>query len=110
MQSIENYSINVNKHSFRFNSAHFLVKPWESLHGHNYKVALKIKSNQKYFLPHKINLGNNQLKDGMVLDFTFISPFLTKICNELHHKILIPNACELLLIKYDQNFVFIEEK
>lgn len=49
-KNIEYFSINVKKDSFRFNSAHFLLEPLEPLHGHNYRVALKIKG---YFFQNK---------------------------------------------------------
>jgi 6-pyruvoyl-tetrahydropterin synthase len=39
----EYFSINLKNSSFRFNAAHFLLEPLESLHGHNYRATLKIK-------------------------------------------------------------------
>ena len=43
--SFENgyFSMNLKNSDFRFNSAHFLLKPLEPLHGHNYRATLKIK-------------------------------------------------------------------
>ena len=40
------YSVNVAKGYFKFNSAHFICADdlIENLHGHNYKVSIKIKS------------------------------------------------------------------
>lgn len=37
------FSLTLKNSAFRFNSAHFLLQPLEPLHGHNYRVALKIK-------------------------------------------------------------------
>lgn len=36
------FELSVKNKSFRFNSAHFLTNPSEPLHGHNYRVKIKL--------------------------------------------------------------------
>lgn len=64
---------------FKFNSSHFVTYEGfrENLHGHNYKVSIKLIAAQ---------LDSN----FMVTDFDNVKPVMTQICNELKHCLLIP--------------------
>ena len=73
------YAIKVYKQYFNFASSHFLIfkdGTREPLHGHNYRVKLK---------------GDAcQLEADMVFDFLDIKPIVREVCDELDHKLLIP--------------------
>ncbi len=88
----EEYGIELEKY-FKFNSSHFVVyKDWnEPLHGHNYKVSLKLKSK-------KLN------DEFMVFDFDFIKPIANEICKDLKHCLLLPkNNPSLKIEEEDTN-------
>jgi len=74
----EEYGIELEKY-FKFNSSHFVIykNSTEPLHGHNYKVSLKLKSK-------KLN------EEFMVFDFDLIKVIATEICNNLKHCLLLP--------------------
>lgn len=81
------FEISVKKENFRFNSAHFISSISESLHGHNYTV--------------KVNLiGENKLINGMLMDFTELSPLIQEICNKIHQKVILP--------KFSTDFCLVE--
>ena len=42
-QEKDHFELSIKNHHFRFNSAHFLTNPAEALHGHNYRVKIKLK-------------------------------------------------------------------
>lgn len=60
----------------------------EPLHGHNYRVSLKGEA--------------PQLDNDMVFDFLDIKPIVRDLCNELDHRLLLPESNPLLKI-FDQN-------
>lgn len=74
----EEFGIELEKY-FKFNSSHFVIynNSHETLHGHNYKVSMKIKSKK---------LSN----EFMVYDFDCIKVFGNEICNDLKHCLLLP--------------------
>ena len=75
-----NYSIKVYKQYFNFAASHFLIfddGTREPLHGHNYRVMLKGEV--------------SELKGDMVFDFLDIKPVVREVCNNLDHKLLLPN-------------------
>jgi len=74
----EEYGIELEKY-FKFNSSHFVVykDSTETLHGHNYKVSIKLISK-------KLN------EEYMVFDFDYIKDIATNICNNLKHCLLLP--------------------
>lgn len=41
-KSKDRFEIAIKSQHFRFNSAHFLTHPAEPLHGHNYRVKIKL--------------------------------------------------------------------
>lgn len=46
----------------------------------------------------------------MLLDFTYISPIVKNLCDELHQKILLPFKSDKLEFKIDGNFIETFEK
>ena len=90
-----NFSIKVYKQYFNFASAHFLVfgdGTREPLHGHNYRVAVTGHA--------------PELSADMVFDFLDIKPIVRVLCDELDHKILLPqNNPHLSFIHEGQNVV-----
>ncbi|MFX0107030.1 MAG: 6-pyruvoyl tetrahydropterin synthase family protein [Candidatus Hodarchaeota archaeon] len=69
-----------------FSSAHFVVGAdySESLHGHNYKVELKL-------------IGQLN-EEGMVLDFRDVKKKVIKVCKELDHKVILPSGSSRIYI------------
>jgi len=83
----ESFGVELEK-SFKFNSSHFIVYKGfrESLHGHNYKVSIKMTA--------------NKLNDSYyVLDFDIIKEIATKLCSSLKHYILLPKLNPYITIK-----------
>jgi len=82
------YSIKVYKQNFNFACSHFLIfadGSREPLHGHNYRVAVE---------------GTSEALDrDMVFDFLDIKPVVRDICQDLDHKLLLPNKHPKLKIK-----------
>ncbi len=88
----ESFAINVFKQYFNFACAHFLVfenGEREPLHGHNYKVSLRGET--------------KELEKDVVIDFLDIKPLVRKCCDELDHKLLIPEKNLHLTIRSDKN-------
>ncbi|CRG93857.1 6-pyruvoyltetrahydropterin synthase, putative [Plasmodium gallinaceum] len=77
--------------SFSFNCAHFIAYKGfkEKLHGHNYKVSLKMK-------------GSIQ-NDGYVIDFSILKDVIKKICKELDHRFILPIYSDVLKIEKVNN-------
>ena len=77
---MEHYSIRVEKEYFNFAASHFMMFPdgsREPLHGHNYRVRLKGQG--------------ERLQGDVVLDFLHIKPIVKELCDQLDHKLLMPN-------------------
>jgi 6-pyruvoyltetrahydropterin/6-carboxytetrahydropterin synthase len=68
----------VDKESLGFAAAHFSVLEGgsESLHGHNYRVALRATGRIR--------------TDGTVIDFAALKSALRAACTELDHRMLVP--------------------
>lgn len=95
----ETYSIRVYKEYFNFAAAHFMMfedGTREPLHGHNYRVQLKGKA--------------ETLSGDMVFDFLDIKPVVRKICDELDHKLLLPQENALLESHIDDENVKLKTK
>ncbi len=75
---------------FKFNSSHFVAYEGfrEPLHGHNYKVSIKIKAS---------HLNSS----GYVMDFGDITIIMKKICSNLNHCLLLPQHNKWLKITQD---------
>jgi 6-pyruvoyltetrahydropterin/6-carboxytetrahydropterin synthase len=80
---MEEYSIEFTEY-FKFNSSHFVLYKGfrEPLHGHNYKVSLKLTS---------ANLN----EVGVILNSDNLIEIMNNICKNLKHKLLLPanNSC-----------------
>ncbi len=83
---MEIFGVEMEKY-FKFNSSHFVIydKFRETIHGHNYKVSLKIKSrklSECYY----------------VIDFGDLKKIMENICKELNHCILLPKLNKFIKI------------
>jgi 6-pyruvoyltetrahydropterin/6-carboxytetrahydropterin synthase len=82
---MERWSIELEKESFKFSAAHFLIFPdgsAERLHGHNYRVFVEIAAALTRF--------------GLVLDFKMVKPVVREICDELDEHWLVPGQHPVL--------------
>ena len=85
------YSIEVKHPSFKFNSAHFIAisngcKYRERLHGHNYRVSVRV-------------FGSSELQNGYVMDFKEIKDAVRILCAELDERFLCPMLSNALQIQ-----------
>ena len=73
---------------FKFNSSHFVAYEnfREPLHGHNYKVSIKIKAKQ-------LN------SSFYVVDFDIVKTLMNKICENLKHCLLVPKFNKFIKIE-----------
>ncbi len=80
----EQYQVFVSKDYFKFNAAHFMAYPGfrERLHGHNYRVAVRIEG----------ELGS----DGYVIDFGDIKRAARVICDEINERVIVPRFSDCL--------------
>jgi 6-pyruvoyl-tetrahydropterin synthase len=88
---METYSVELEK-KFNFAAAHFVAYKGfrENLHGHNYKVSIKITA-------RKLNEKNNY-----VIDFGEIRDILPMICKSLKGVLLIPKYNPINILTQDQ--------
>ncbi len=79
---------------FKFNSSHFVVYEGfrEPLHGHNYKVSIKVKSEK---------LNNSYY----VIDFDDIKDIMNEICQSLKHCLLLPRNNKFIKITEENGSV-----
>jgi 6-pyruvoyltetrahydropterin/6-carboxytetrahydropterin synthase len=87
IDSSSHYTLNVFKEYFNFAASHFLIfkdGTREPLHGHNYRVRVKLKA--------------PLLQHDMVIDFLDIKPLIRQICQEFDHKLLLPGENDGLMI------------
>ncbi len=76
---MERWSIELEKESFKFSAAHFLIFPdgsAERLHGHNYRVYAEVDAALSRF--------------GLVIDFTMVKPVIREMCDELDEHWIVP--------------------
>jgi 6-pyruvoyltetrahydropterin/6-carboxytetrahydropterin synthase len=76
---MERWSIELEKESFKFSAAHFLIFPdgsAERLHGHNYRVFLEVGAELSSF--------------GLVIDFQRIKPLVRRLLQTLDERLLLP--------------------
>lgn len=77
--AMERWSIELQKESFKFSAAHFLIFPdgsAERLHGHNYRVFLEVRAELSPF--------------GLVIDFQRIKPVVRELLGTLNEHLLLP--------------------
>jgi len=79
---LENYSVTVVN---EFSAAHFITEISEGLHGHNFKVVVKVSG----------DLNEN----FMVLDFRDVEAALDEICEEMDHRVIVPGRSKNITIK-----------
>lgn len=76
---MEQWSIEVDKEKLKFSAAHFLIFPdgtAECLHGHNYRVYVKINA--------------PLCEHGLVFDFKKVKPIIQNLVDALDEQWLIP--------------------
>lgn len=80
------FEVYVSKDTFKFNAAHFVAYKGfrERLHGHNYKVAVRLLGSRK--------IG----PDGYVLDFGCVKAVTKKICKDLNEHFLCPMRSDVM--------------
>eukprot|EP00980_Cylindrotheca_fusiformis_P003139 scaffold721_cov131-Cylindrotheca_fusiformis.AAC.29 len=80
------FEVYVSKEDFKFHAAHFVAfKGYrERLHGHNYKVGVRV-------------LGSRKIAaDGYVVDFGNIKKVTRKVCKELNEHFICPTLSDVL--------------
>lgn len=80
------FTLRVAKEALKFSAAHFIAYPGfrESLHGHNYAVAVTVEG----------ALG----PDGYVMDFGLVKQAAKSLCDELDERTLIPMRSDALTV------------
>jgi 6-pyruvoyl-tetrahydropterin synthase len=93
---MEIFGVELEKY-FDLHSSHFVAYDnfREPVHGHNYKVSLKIKS-------------KNLSPCCLVVDFGDLKKILVKICDELNNCVLLPKFNKYLKITENNNNYNIE--
>lgn len=87
------FEITLAKPSFKFNCSHFIAYRGyrERLHGHNYRVALKLT-------------GSDSLSvDGYLLDFGILKRVVNAICEDMDEYFLVPIKSDVLNINTASN-------
>jgi len=85
---ITNFELNVSKETFKFNAAHFVAYSGfrERLHGHNYRVSLRL-------------LGARTIcNDGYLLDFGDMKKVVKNVCRDLNEFFLCPVLSDVMQI------------
>lgn len=85
-------ALNLFKQNFKFSSAHFLVfdqKRAERLHGHNYKVRVKVGA------PLNFDLG----EQGFFIDFNVLKEIIRKRLELWNEKVLLPARHKEMIFK-----------
>lgn len=83
------YSLYLKKENFKFSSSHFTIfdaNHAEALHGHNYRVGVRI-----IFADVKKDIE-------MKYDFNLLKKMILELCNALDEKVLIPEKSPYLTI------------
>ena len=81
------FGVHISKDSLKFTAAHFIAfKGYrERLHGHNYRVGLKVWG----------SVG----EDGYVVDFNVVKTALRGLCKKINQHVLIPTRSDVLTLK-----------
>ena len=89
------FEVYVSKDTFKFNAAHFVAfeNYRERLHGHNYKVGVRL-------------IGERQIgADGYLIDFGNVKAVTKRICKRLNEHFLCPMHSNVLDISVDETRV-----
>lgn len=92
---MERWSIELEKESFRFSAAHFLIFPdgsAERLHGHNYRVYLEVRAELSRF--------------GLVIDFQRVKPVVHALLETLDERLLLPGEHHELRVREEGEDAF----
>jgi dihydroneopterin triphosphate aldolase (PTPS-III) / 6-pyruvoyltetrahydropterin synthase len=92
------FEVYVSKDTFKFNAAHFVAFEGyrERLHGHNYRVGVRL-------------LGQRQIgADGYLIDFGNVKKVTQQVCKRLNEHFLCPMYSNVLTIVADDESVRIE--
>lgn len=83
------FEVFVEKDTFKFNAAHFVAFEGyrERLHGHNYRVGVRLQGNRTHIGP-----------DGYVIDYGNIKKVCKDICKDLNEHFLCPMYSDVLHI------------
>lgn len=81
----EEMSVYVSKESFKFNAAHFIAYKGfrERLHGHNYRMSVRMK-------------GDRIGTDGYVIDFGVMKKMAKDICKRMNEHFIVPTRSDVL--------------
>ena len=85
---MERWSIDLDKESFRFSAAHFLIFPdgtSERLHGHNYRVRVEVAAALS--------------AHGLVIDFRRVKPVVRDLLGELDEHWIVPGLHPVLRVE-----------
>jgi 6-pyruvoyltetrahydropterin/6-carboxytetrahydropterin synthase len=85
---MKRFGVRVYKEHFNFAASHFLIfadGTREELHGHNYKVRVKVRG--------EVGPGD------MVIDFCRLKPIVKRFCDEVDHFLILPSENERLEVK-----------
>jgi len=87
------FEVNVSKDTFKFNAAHFVAYNGfrERLHGHNYRLSVRILGNRK--ISH----------DGYLLDFGDLKKVVKDFCKTLNEHFICPMYSDVITITEDDN-------
>lgn len=89
------FGIKVYKQYFNFSASHFLIfkdGTREPLHGHNYRV--------------EVRGDGHELDSDMVFDFLHLKPIVRALCQELDHKLILPQNNSFLSISIENNHLW----
>ena len=92
------FEVFVSKADFKFNCAHFIAYKGfrERLHGHNYKVSVKI-------------VGSDTInEDGYVIDFGDIKKEVRNLCTSLNEHFICPMKSKDMIIKEQDGQIYLE--
>jgi 6-pyruvoyltetrahydropterin/6-carboxytetrahydropterin synthase len=89
------YRVSVTKDYLVFSSAHFITfagHRCEALHGHNYRVGVTLD-------------GELDADDWYVIDFSVLKQIVRRVCDEIDHKVLLPQSNPKLTVTDDAGVV-----
>ncbi len=91
------FILTLSKEYFKFSSAHFTIfndSELECLHGHNYRVEVKVES--------------REIDNGFVIEFRQLKKIVKVLCDDLNEKVLIPADAPFLSIAKQQDQFMIQ--
>lgn len=91
------FEVYIAKDDFKFNCSHFIAYKGfrERLHGHNYKVGVRV-------------IGVNNIEnDGYVIDFGDIKKIIRDLCKDLNEYFLVPMNSDVMNISHDDKQICI---